>query len=282
MTIKDILVHVDPGPAAIARLETVLALGGHFGAHVTVLHLIAEPYLRQLATGMAGRHMPDDLIRAYEEQAEAEMAPVLAAARSAAERHRVTLLARRETGPLDRLPTLLAHHGRHADLVVVGRPDPESGGVDDTLLAEAAFMDTGRPALVLPHGWSGVLPPRHALIAWDGSREAARAVHDALPLLRQARETTLLVVDRRDISIRPGEQPGAEIAAHLARSEVRVSVRTVESRGAGIGEVILREAGPADLIVMGGYGHSRLREMLLGGTTRHMLERTTLPILFAH
>jgi nucleotide-binding universal stress UspA family protein len=128
------------------------------------------------------------------------------------------------------------------------------------------------------------MPPRRAIVAWDGSREAARAAHDALPLLRLAEEAIVLIVDARDLGARAGQQPGADVAAHLARHGVGARVKRVTSGGTGIGELILAQAGEegADLLVMGGYGHSRLREMLVGGVTRHVLEHTTVPVLFAH
>ena len=115
---------------------------------------------------------------------EAEAEAVLAAARAEADRHGTALAVLRESGPLDRLPHLLARHARHTDLTVVGQADLAAHGVDDTALTEAAFMDSGRPALVIPRAGTAVLPPRRALVAWDGSREAARAASDAIPLLR--------------------------------------------------------------------------------------------------
>ena len=178
VTIRDLLVHVDHTPASDGRLAAALALAAGLGAHVTALYLIAEPFMRAMPSGMAGLHLPDGLIRQHLAGVEQEANAILAAAQEAAARLNVALDPCRQTGRLDRLPTLLACHARHADLTVVGQPDLEVGGVDDTLLVEAAFMDTGRPALVVPSSWIGALPPRRAIIAWDGSREAARAVHD--------------------------------------------------------------------------------------------------------
>src|SRR3712207_5183974 len=196
----------------------------------------------------------------------------------------MALDTRREAGPLDRLPALLARIARNADLVIVGEPNPEQSGTDKIALVEAAFMDTGRPALVVPYLGARAMPPRRVLIAWDGSREAARAVHDALPLLRQAEDVIILIVDADKLGARFGPQPGAGILAHLARHAVTARVKPVHSQGAAIVGLILAQAGEvgADLIVMGGYGHSRLREMMLGGVTRYMLERMRVPVLFAH
>jgi nucleotide-binding universal stress UspA family protein len=235
---------------------------------------------------VAGHHLPDELVREHLAHAEAEAERVQAAAREAAGRRGVGLETRREAGPLDRLPHLLARYARHADLTLVGRANAEVGGADDALLAEAAFMDSGRPALVVPPEGGGAawsLPPRRAVVAWDGSREAARATGDALPLLRLADRVTVLVVDGRDASGHPGDRPGAEIAAHLARHGVGAEVLEARSDGAPTGEAILAQArsAGADLLVTGGYGHSRLREMLLGGVTRHVLEHATVPVLLS-
>ncbi len=279
-TIKDLLVHLDLAPASQGRLEVALRLAETFGARVTALCLVVEPFLR----AMMGAHLPADLVRDHLAAAEREAERVLAAAREAATRRGVELGTRCETGSVDRLPSMLARDARHADLVVVGQPDPEAGGADEAFLVEAAFMDSGRPALLVPHGGGRAMPPGRALVAWDGSREAARAVHDALPLLRAAEDVVILVVDGRDLGTRVGEHPGADVAAHLARHEVRARVKGVRSGRAATAELILAQAGEerADLLVMGGYGHSRLREMMLGGVTRHVLEHTTVPVLLSH
>jgi nucleotide-binding universal stress UspA family protein len=280
MAIKHLLVHLDQTPATAGRLEAALTLAARLGAEVTALALVAEPFLR----GTAGQHLPSEVVREHLAHAVAEAEPTLTAARAAAGRHGVALEAVRESGSLDRLPILLARHARHTDLTIVGQPDPESSGADEALLAEAAFMDSGHPALVLPRAVAATLPPRRAIVAWDGSREAARAATDAIPLLQPAELVRVVVVDARDAGDRAGDRPGEELAAHLRRHGVRAEVRHVPSGGAAVTEVLQAQAAAeaADLLVMGGYGHSRLREMLVGGTTRHMLGHTTLPVLLAH
>jgi nucleotide-binding universal stress UspA family protein len=280
MTIKDLLVQIDQTQAAQVRLEAGLKLAERFGAHLTALYLAAEPFMRSAA----GFHLPADVVREHLRHVEAEAEPVFAAAIRAAEQCGVELETRLETGSLDRLPAILARIARNADLIVVGEPRPEESGTDETALVEAAFMDTGRPALVVPYMGARTLPPERVLVAWDGSREAARAVHDALPLLRLTGEVVILIVDAAKLGPRFGHQPGAGILAHLGRHEISARVKAVESGGTAIAELILAQAAEenTDLVVMGGYGHSRLREMILGGATRHMLERMRLPVLFAH
>jgi nucleotide-binding universal stress UspA family protein len=280
MALKDLLVYLDQAPEAAARVEIALTLAERLGAHVTALQLIAEPFLR----GAIGHHLPAELMREHLAHAEAEAEAVLSSLRTIADRHGVAYDVVRKSGSLDKLPTLLARHARHTDLTVLGQPNLEAGGIDDIALVEAAFMDSGHPALVIPRIWSGTLPPRHALVAWDGSREAARAATDALPLLQTAELVQVLVVDAREVGGRMDGLPGEEQVAHLRRHAVRAEVELVASGGASVPEILLTRASDqaAGLLVMGGYGHSRLREMLVGGVTRHVLEHMTLPILFAH
>jgi nucleotide-binding universal stress UspA family protein len=280
MAIKNLLVHLDDRPASAPRLEAGLTLAEAFGAHLTALCLLAEPFLR----AVPGRHLPADFVRMHLAQLEAEADALLARARAVAEQRGIELETRRETGTLDHLPNMLARQARQADLTLVGQAGLESDGVDDALLAEAAFMDTGRPALVVPGGGASALPPRRAIVAWDGSREAARAAGDAVPLLQPAEDVVVLVVDPHQASARFSDQPGAGLARYLTRHGIKARLKPVQSSGQGIADVILdqvREEG-ADLLVMGGYGHSRFREMMLGGVTRHMLEHAPVPMLFAH
>ena len=170
---------------------------------------------------------------------------------------------------------LLARRARHTDVIVIGQPD----------LTEAAFMDSGHPALVLP----ARRPGHPAAPAGRSSPGTARARphaprRDAIPLLQSAELVLVLVVDARDIGGRAGDRPGEALAAHLRRHEINAEVRLVPSGGASITDVLLAQVRDeaADLLVMGGYGHSRLREMLVGGTTRSILEHMTVPVLFAH
>jgi nucleotide-binding universal stress UspA family protein len=148
-------------------------------------------------------------------------------------------------------------------------------------MVECLLMQSGRPVLVLPcHG----SPPdqcRSALVAWDGSREAARALHDAMPLLRQAHRVTVLSVERVCTAAR---QPDTDVVAHLARHGISVTVARVTVEDLAVSEVLLNHAADmgADLLVAGGYGHSRLREAVFGGVTRDLLRHMTIPVLFSH
>ncbi len=276
---KDILVHVDASPAAHARLSFALAVAKGFGARLSALHLTAEPFMRGVST-----HAPADVIDQHVSLANAAADEVLADMTAQATGQAVVFRGLKASGNLDRLPGLLARDGRNSDLVIVGQPDPESGGSDDEALVEAAFMETGRPALVVAHDHVPQFPFRRVLIAWNASRQASRAVHDAMPLLKAAEDVVVLVVDPDALGGVLGRAPGNGVIQHLAQHGVVARLRTVDSGRRRAGEVILTEAVTegADLLVMGGYGHSKLREAFLGGATRKLLAAATLPILLSH
>jgi nucleotide-binding universal stress UspA family protein len=177
----------------------------------------------------------------------------------------------------------LVLQARYADLVVLGQTDPDTSGLSILRqLPEHLALHGGRPVLVVPFAGTFTHLDRHALVAWDGSRAATRAVTDALPLLRRSARVTLAVFNPDHTR---GEEPGADIALYLARHGVRVEVlRQTTAPGVDVGNALLSLAADtgADLLVMGAYGHQRWREIVLGGVTRRVLQTMTLPVLMSH
>jgi len=193
---------------------------------------------------------------------------------------------------------------RYSDLVVVGQINPDEPS--PTILSdfpEYVLLNSGRPVLVIPYAGRFENIGKRILISWDGSREATRAVTDAIPLLQRAEIVHVVVFDSDAKDATHGGQPGADIALYLARHGVKVEVslhatgtslrrRTVDSKtgeaqqstGMDVGNSLLSLASDlsADMIVMGGYGHSRFRETLLGGVTRTMMQSMTVPVLMSH
>nr|WP_306805701.1 universal stress protein [Caballeronia sp. BR00000012568055] len=177
-------------------------------------------------------------------------------------------------------------HGRLADLVVAGQydsNDPES--FISKNFAETLVVNTGRPILFLPY--SGVFQDvgRHVLIGWNASQYATRSIHDAMPFLRHARQVEIACVRGRGDPTPEIHGPGTDIGTTLARNEVRATLRDiVEHVDRPICDVLLSEAQRigADLIAMGGYGHTRWRDVVLGGVTRDMLRAMPLPVLMSH
>lgn len=175
-------------------------------------------------------------------------------------------------------------HARYSDLVVIGQSEPQ--GQDDTPLPDFPqylVIHAGRPVLVIPYVGEFRSPPRRIDVAWDASREAARAVSDALPLLKRADRVRILTFNAAASWSGHGAVPGADAATYLARHGVKVEV-TQEQSTVAVGEALLNAVSDAgtDLLVMGGYGHARVREMVLGGVTRTLLTEMTVPVLFAH
>jgi nucleotide-binding universal stress UspA family protein len=166
-----------------------------------------------------------------------------------------------------------------ADLVILGQHEPhQSTGLD---APEEVVFGCGRPVLIVPHGRRIETLGDRVLIAWNGSREAARALHDSLPLMSASSEVSILSVNPDDDDDR---ELAGNLAAHLVRHGLNARAETITSAVAAVSDTLLSRAADtrADLIVMGGYGHSRFREKFFGGVTRDVLRDTSLPVLMAH
>jgi nucleotide-binding universal stress UspA family protein len=179
----------------------------------------------------------------------------------------------------------LADHGRFADLLVVGQDDTENPPIiEPFLLPQKVLMTSGIPVLVVPIVTIPTSVGQRILVAWDGSREAARAVHDSLPLLRQAGQVSLLAVNPNEQGhIGSGANPAA-MAAHLERHGITAELMETLSGEKSVMEILfasIAEVG-ADLLVMGAFGHSRLKEFLFGGVTYDLLQKLPVPVLMSH
>ena len=178
----------------------------------------------------------------------------------------------------------IALHGRYADLIVIGQSDANDSATGPRMdFAEHVFLNSGRPTLIIPYAGTFDSVGTDVLIAWNASRECARAVTDALPLLKRAKRVRVLVVNGEASLEGHGAEPGADIGLYLSRHGVRVEV-VQDKTQLPIGDALLSRAADydCDLLVMGGYGHSKFREFLLGGVTRTLLECMTIPVLMSH
>lgn len=276
---KDILVPYINARSADAPLTAAIALAERDPAHVALLVIVDVPApVPNDWTGMSY----STYLRLHEE------AHQRADALSASLRERVANASVpvevRQADALALYPASTATlHAHYADLAVVPSLTAEdSGQVHDFF--QDLLLDSGRPVLVVPPSARMATAPKRVVVAWRPTRESARAVHDAMPLLEQAEQVDVLVVDPKVGETAHGEEPGADIAAHLARHGVRVQAVARPSQGASVGAAILdyAERSGADMIVAGGYGHSRLRERMLGGATRDLLHSASLPVLFSH
>ena len=179
----------------------------------------------------------------------------------------------------------MSHHARYADLTIVGQLDPdELLPRPEYRIPERVALESGGPVVVVPHAGTFPTVGRRVLIAWNASAQSARAVRDALPLLRKAEAVTILTLNPGSRRGNEVDRPGARIAAYLAHHGVAAKARELVVDDIAVGEMILSQAADegADLIVMGAYGHPRARELVLGGATRTLFKRMTVPTLMAH
>jgi nucleotide-binding universal stress UspA family protein len=175
-------------------------------------------------------------------------------------------------------------HARQSDLVVASQSSPESGSGVESDFAGRIATESGRPVLLVPYYGRFDHCGRRALIGWNGTREAARAAFDAVPILKHADLVHVSRIDAEEPEDEAGSYPGAELAKALARHGIKTTAERLARSEVDAGEALLSHASDvgADLIVMGAYGHGRLREFVLGGATRTILQTMTVPVLMSH
>lgn len=279
MTYKTILVHCDAAPKVGQRLAVATELAERFDAHLVGVH--ARPPLEAPMFFEGGVAM-DALFASYEASAAADQAAARQAFEKAVKQHRIASHEWRVTDGF--IDSELVVQARYTDLLVLGQTDPDARTPTPSDLPEAVVLASGRPTLVVPH--IGVKAPigESVLLCWNASRESARAAADALPFLRRAKKVVVLVVDPRTSPDGHGAEPGADVAHWLTRHGVNVTVQRDVAADSDVGGVILSRAADigSDLILMGVYGHSRVREMVMGGVSRTLLASMTVPVLISH
>ena len=280
MAYKDLLVHLDDSKACAERIDAAVRLAEQHGAHLTGLYPIVEiPLLNYIR-----EQIPEDVRARMEAEAQSRAETALEGFRQAAERGGVSYENRTDPALDTTLASVLSMHARYADLLVLGQVDPRAPPQVGRHLPEEVVLSSGRPLLVVPYIGTPAAIGRRVVVAWDASREAARAVSDAMPILEHADSVNVVVISPKSTPLDHGELPGADIAAHLARHDVKVEVEEVAAGELSVGDALLSHIADrgADLLVMGAYAHSRVRELVLGGATRTILDSMTLPVLMAH
>jgi nucleotide-binding universal stress UspA family protein len=185
-------------------------------------------------------------------------------------------------GEAQMIARLAALNARHADIAVAVRPIDKLDNRENVIVS--TLFGGGRPVLMLPPAFKQEFAPKRVMVAWNASKEAARAAADAAPFLANASEVRVLTVDAKPEFMGHGDAPGEDYTAHLARRGLKVELVNADGAGRDAGEVIAAEAKAfgADLLVMGAYGHSRMREFVFGGVTRLLLRNSDIPILLSH
>jgi nucleotide-binding universal stress UspA family protein len=263
---KDIILHLERDPSRDIARDFAASIAELFSAHLTAVISNFEA------------NIPADALGDLFAESEAE-------ARGAIERFELAM-KRGELSAESRLvlgtPQTFSEVARCFDLSIVMQSDDHKG-INNSILIETTLFDSGRPLIIVPSNQREVLKLEKIVCCWDGSRTAARAINDALPFLKKAKAVELLIVEDEKTA---NEQVlrGTEIGQHLARHDIKVNVKTIPAADRDVANAILSyvAGGSTSLLVMGGYGHSRLREFVFGGVTRGMLSAMTVPVFMSH
>lgn len=280
MQFKNIMVYLDQGNSNQARVDSALAIASTHGAALTGVVLIAQPssaILQRL--GITNAPAIHEKSRADAQESIDQFHQRAAAAGVEADVLKLECLE-------GDAPAKLSRVARVYDLSILRQANPDS---DNTAfvagLSEEVMFSSGRPVLYMPYIGAHQIPFKRGLIAWDGSRSSARAVHDALPLLENMDQVTILVIDSNTMEpSSDGVMPGEGLSRHLHRHGISSEIQRLMRGDSSTSTLVLNELANtgADLLVMGGYGTPKLREIILGGVTRTVLEMMTVPVFMSH
>ena len=275
--IKDLVVNLSVGAGRDAAGPYAISISETFGAHVSGIAFNYEPVIPPTIMGT----VPVSFIESQRDENEKTASDAIARFNEGARRAGVSSDARALSASLAGSADRFAAIARRFDLAVVGQAEPDRAAPTE-LIAEGALFSSGRPVLVVPYIQKAGLTLDRVMVCWDASRNAARAIADAMPFLKRARAIDVVIVASE--RLKSDEIPGADIGQHLARHGLTVEVKRIVAPDTDVASTILSHAADtaADFIVMGGYGHSRLREFIWGGVTRGILSAMTLPTLMSH
>lgn len=264
--LKDIILHLERDHSRDIGRDFAASMAEIFSAHLTAVIFNFEA------------NIPADALADLFAESEAEAHDAIARFELAMKRGDLSAETRLVLGT----PKTFSEMARCFDLSIVMQSDDHKG-INNSILIETTLFDSGRPLIIVPSTQRETLELEKVVCCWDGSRTAARAINDALPFLKKATAVELLIVEDEKT---PNEQilRGTEIGRHLARHDIKVGVETIPAADMDVANAVLSHiaGGPTSLLVMGGYGHSRLREFVFGGVTRRMLSAMTVPVFMSH
>jgi len=274
--IKDIVVNLSIGGKGAAGDYAVSAAEA-FRAHLTGIAFTYDPIIPVTGTGYVPAEVIDTQLADNEAGAKAAIERFTAATSRAGVSAEPVVLNASVAGSGEQF----ANIARRFDLAIVGQADPEANSVEE-LITEATLFGSGRPLVLVPYIQKAPLKLDRAMVCWDGSRPAARAIADAMPFLQKAGRVQVVIVSNE--RGKTDEIEGADMGEHLARHGLKVEVKRIDSGDIDVGDALLSHAADssADFMVMGGYGHSRLRQFVLGGVTSTILRSMTVPVLLSH
>jgi nucleotide-binding universal stress UspA family protein len=274
--IKDLVVNLVGRAPQDFTVDYAVSLAKTFDAHVTGIAFVYDPVIPD--AGFGG--IPVDVIEVQRAEQAKAAKDAIDRFEAAASKAGVAAQTRSIDASLGGAATEFGRIARRFDVAVVGQAQRQYGAAEE-LMIEGALFESGRPVIVVPYVQKQGVTLAHVLICWDGGRTAARAVADAMPFLQRAQVVEILVVAEPR---KHAQVTGARLSEHLSRHGITVEVKRIAKGDIGVEGAILSHVADtgADFVVMGGYGHSRLREFVLGGVTRSILTSMSVPVLMSH
>ena len=284
MDYKTILVHLNDEHRAAGLLAAAIGASRANGAHLIALCVLPPTIIIPGIDGDPGAVIDDHRTSYAAQMTRMQEAFEKTAGAVPALSYEWRALDCETENPFGIAASVVAAQARCADLVIASQANPEwslSGHLD---VAEEVIMESGRPVLVMPKSGGAAAFGQRVVVAWNGRREAARAAFDAMPFLKAASDVRVVWLNPENEKQAAGPLPGFELCEALARHGVKCEAARRSEPGAGAGAALLSAVDEfkADMLVMGCYGHSRLREMVLGGASRHVMQHARVPVLMAH
>lgn len=280
MPYKTILMHCNDARRVAKLLAPAVHLAETFQAHLVGLSVVPPVAIMPAGTPMG----PPVVVDTHRELYRARGPAMKAAFEDAARERGFVAEWREDDAQGSGVADVVLEHARACDLVIASQTDLDWSGTEHLDVADTLAIESGRPVLIVPNTGTHQRVGDKVLVAWNARREAARAVFDALPILRRAREAKVVWVNPQSERERAQDVPAGDICAALARHGIKCEAVEQVRPEAGVGETLLacvKDRG-ADLLVMGCYGHTRLREFVFGGASRHVLSHMSIPVLMSH
>jgi nucleotide-binding universal stress UspA family protein len=275
--VKDIIVNLSVTEEGSVVGKYAVSVAAALEAHLTGVAFIYDPVVPISGAG----YIPAEVIETQRDDNETAAAAAIKSFTVASDQAGISAESLMTNASLAGAGDQFARMARRFDLAIVGQAQPEISSLEQ-IIGETTLFESGRPMIMVPYIQKAPFKTDNVMVCWDGGRTAARAVADALPLIRKSGQVEIVIVANER-----GKQDqieGADIGQHLARHGLKVDVHRISGGNIDVGDALLSHAADsgADLMVMGGYGHSRLREFVLGGATRSIFESMTVPILISH
>jgi nucleotide-binding universal stress UspA family protein len=274
--VKDIVVSLNLSERGGFAGDYAISVADKFGAHLAGVAFVYDPIIP-----VSGGFIPAEVIETQQNDNEAAAKAAVDRFTEAASRAGISAEPLTLNASFPGAGQQFGHIARRFDLALAGQGEPDKGAVED-MIAEGALFESGQPLIVVPYIQKAPLKLDRVMICWDGSRPAARAIAGAMPFLELAGQVEVVIVASE--SGKKDEIEGADMGQHLARHGLKVDIHRIAGGDIDVADALLSHAADlgADFMVMGGYGHSRMREFVLGGVTHSIMRSMTVPVLMAH